>query len=262
MEQTRSHRFDHALLINQVSARLTGWVLGTGLLVFHAGLFFLTMTGLMFWNAYDNPSDFWVGSLLRRWGAVLVLHAIVTAAVTIGWRLLRSADIQEAAQANWTTATPQRMRMAVTDARWRMLEAGRPAESAPFVPASEPELPNLSAGQRLRVRAERRLAALRGKADDVPADVAASWPEPPARRGPDEDELIRQFGAGEPSEIAPAPAPGSKSHARWSWVEAAATTWATRRESPDDETPDRRPRVAPPSPPPSFSDDDDSMPSY
>jgi hypothetical protein len=255
IQQSRTRRrYDFDLLLEQFNRRITGWVLGTGLLAFHAGVFFLMMTGLIFWNVYDNPKDFWTGDLLKRWGAVLILHAVVTVAGTVGWRLLRSADIQEARQEQWA-AIPRHA--PVVDGSWRALESGTPVEPQPYIPPSEPDLPKLSAAQRFRMNAARRVAAMRGKADEVSPTAAASWPEPPARRDPEADDLIRQFGTGESetrdAEFSKERRPGQT---RWSWVEAAATNWLTKKETPET-PPERQPRVAPPSPPPSTPPEDD-----
>lgn len=235
--------------VDRFNRRLTGWALGTGLLAFHAGVFFLTMTGLIFWNVYDKPNDFWTGDLLKRWGAVLVLHAVVTLAATTGWRLLRSADIQEARPEHWRAGPVQPL---VADGRWRALESGPAIEPQPYVPASEPDLPKLTAAQRFRAGASRRVATLRGKADEVSPETAARWPAPPARRDPEADELIRQFGNG-----ADAPIEAARGQVRGTWIEAAATSWLTKDEAADGAPPDRHPRAAPPSPPLSTTPSDD-----
>ncbi len=254
-----SRRFDFDPVIEQFNRRLTGWVLGPGLLAFHAGVFFLTMTGLIFWNVYDNPNDFWAGNLLKRWGAIVILHVVVTVAATVGWRLLRSADIQEARQERWA-ALPHPA--PVADGNWRALESGPPVETQPYVPPGEPDFPKFSAMQRMRNSAARRVAIVRGKADEVSPMAAAKWPEPPVRRDPEADDLIRQFGNGDPVESGPVASKERRpNQARWTWIEAAATSWLTKKETGDSPPPERRPRVNPPSPPPSKPmEDDDQMP--
>lgn len=254
VQRSRRCRAELDLLLDQLNRRLTGWVLGTGLLAFHAGVFFLTMTGVFFWNAYHSPTDFWAADLLRRWGAVLILHAVVTVATTVGWRLLRTADIQEASGQQWRPL-PALKQGEVTIGSWRALDGPRQPAPEP-IPAPGDEFPRLTAAQRFRNRAAERLAAVRGKIAE-PAAEDASWPAPPVRRDVDADELIRQFGAGDtPIEDQVIQKPRKPSHARWSWVEASATRWVTKKDVPDS-PPDRRPNTATPAPPASTPDDDE-----
>ena len=250
-------QFDVDLLIQQFNRRVTGWVLGTGLLAFHAGVFFLTMTGLIFWNVYRNPNDLWTIDLLKRWGAVLILHGVVTVAATVGWRLLKTADIQEARQDHWPMAARH---APVIDGAWRALESGG-GEPRPYVPASELEPPKLTAAQRLRSRAASRVATFRGKNQEVSPTAAASWPEPPVRRDADADDLIRRFGAGDGATAEPDSGDSKRpANARRAWIEAAATRWVTKKETTDGPAPERAPRVAQPAPPPAGPRDDEDDP--
>jgi hypothetical protein len=252
--RTRDNRIDLEGTLDRLNRRLTAWVLGTGLLSFHAGVFFLTMTGLFVWNAYESPSDFWAADVLRRWGAVLTLHAVVVIAATVGWRLLRTADIQEASMQRWRPALGPGP-TEPTVANWRAIEGPRPTEP-PLRPPGTEDVPRVTAAQRFRSRAAERLATMRGK-ENEDAAVRAQWPEPPTRRDPEADELIRQFGPGaQPDEESVARRPRRSTPARWSWVEASATKWLTKKETPD-AAPEREPRVAAPAPPPAAPADDD-----
>ena len=252
--RSREDRIDVDQALDRLNKRLTGWVLGTGLLSFHAGVFFLTMTGLFIWNTYADPTDFWAADVLRRWGAVLTLHAVAVVAATVGWRLLRTADIQEASIQRWHPALgPGQSDITVGD--WRAIEGPRRSEP-PLMPPGTEDVPRVTAAQRFRSRAAERLAAMRRKESENAA-ARAQWPEPPNRRDPDADELIRQFGPGAEQTEEPAiRRPRRPTAARWSWVEASATKWLTKKETPD-EAPERKPRVAAPAPPPAAPDDDD-----
>lgn len=252
--RSREDRIDFDQALERLNQRLTAWVLGSGLLSFHAGVFFLTMTGLFIWNAYDAPTDFWAADVLRRWGAVLTLHAVAVVVGTVGWRLLRTADIEEASMQRWHAALgpgqPE-----VTAGDWRAIEGPRPTE-APLTPPGVDDIPRLTAAQRFRSRAAERLATMRRKESENAA-VRAQWPEPPTRRDPEADELIRQFGPGSVEVEEPVTRrPRRSAAARWSWVEASATKWLIKNEAPET-PPEREPRVSAPTPPPATPPDDD-----
>lgn len=256
----RPRRRDVDATIDRFNRRLTGWVLGPGLLSFHAGVFFVTMTALFFWNAYHDPTNVWVVDLLRRWGAVLILHGVVTLGATVGWRLLRAADIQEATPRAWHPA-PQPADPGIAVGQWRALDAPRRAEPPVASAIVIPEIPRESAARRLRMRAAERLATLRHDQVDQTSDGATGWPEPPTRRDSDADELIRQFGTGPtgPTDPALAERPRKPGQTRWAWVEASATNWLTKKDGATGGQPDRKPRVEAPPPPPASAPDDDAF---
>jgi len=88
VQRAQTNTLDDALM--RLGSRVTSWVLGAGLLSLHATVFSLTMVGLVMWNVYDDPTDLWVGDVFRRWGALLVFHAIAVAAGLTAWKLMRA----------------------------------------------------------------------------------------------------------------------------------------------------------------------------
>ncbi len=87
MKQTRE-RFGEDWL-SRVSNGFTAWVLGTGLLTLHIAIYLLASVGLLLWDLYRSPNDIAVDVTLRRWGYVVIFHAIAVGAGWVAWRLLR-----------------------------------------------------------------------------------------------------------------------------------------------------------------------------
>jgi hypothetical protein len=81
-------RFDDNWL-SRVSSGFTAWVLGTGLLTLHIAVYLLACVGLLFWDLYRSPNDIGVDVTLRRWGFVVLFHAIAVGAGWVAWLLLR-----------------------------------------------------------------------------------------------------------------------------------------------------------------------------
>jgi hypothetical protein len=92
---------------------LTRWILGTGFLSLHIGIYLLAVVGLLLWNLARSPGDLWVAGPLRRWGLVVVFHATAVGAGWAAWRLMRmgtetpTADVPDygvSATRAWTAA--------------------------------------------------------------------------------------------------------------------------------------------------------------
>ncbi|HEY8448090.1 MAG TPA: hypothetical protein VIL01_13375 [Thermomicrobiales bacterium] len=90
-------------LLSRLSRGATAWILGTGFLSFHVGVFALTAVCLLLWDLYRSPGDIAVDAMLWRWGVILILHAIAVAAGWVAWRLLR---VDLVASADETTHLP------------------------------------------------------------------------------------------------------------------------------------------------------------
>jgi hypothetical protein len=73
----------------QFSRDLIRWIVGPGLLSVHMCAFFVTMVALLLWNYSREPDDLWVAEPLRRWGLVVVFHAVAVAVGAAAWRLMR-----------------------------------------------------------------------------------------------------------------------------------------------------------------------------
>jgi hypothetical protein len=84
----------------QFSRDLIRWIVGPGLLSVHMCAFFLTMVALLLWNYSREPDDLWVAEPLRRWGLVVVFHAVAVAVGTAAWRLMRMGQPAPARQAD------------------------------------------------------------------------------------------------------------------------------------------------------------------
>src|SRR5262245_35354490 len=84
---------------------LTRWVLGTGFLSLHVGVYLLAVVGLLLWNLARSPGDLWVAGPLRRWGLVVVFHATAVGAGWAAWRLMRmGTETTLADQTDFSTA--------------------------------------------------------------------------------------------------------------------------------------------------------------
>lgn len=81
-------RFDDDWL-SRVSNGFTAWALGPGLLTLHIAVYLLACVGLLFRDLYRSPNDIGVDVTLRRWGFVVLFHAIAVGAGWVAWRLLR-----------------------------------------------------------------------------------------------------------------------------------------------------------------------------
>ncbi|HEY7037008.1 MAG TPA: hypothetical protein VH482_37105 [Thermomicrobiales bacterium] len=89
----------------QISRNLMRWVLGSGLLSLHVGVYLVTLVSLLLWNLIRSPSDIWVDEPLRRWGLVVVFHATAVAAGWAAWRLMRMGESPAASEIR--TAQPR-----------------------------------------------------------------------------------------------------------------------------------------------------------
>lgn len=68
------------------------WLTGTGFLMLHGALFFLSLSILIPWNLYSDPGDFWVADPLRKWAFLLAFHALLVGAWSVAQHLILSDD--------------------------------------------------------------------------------------------------------------------------------------------------------------------------
>ncbi|MGI8476345.1 MAG: hypothetical protein ACR2OO_08265 [Thermomicrobiales bacterium] len=101
-----------------LSGRCTAWILGGGMLSFHVGLYLLSTTALLSWNVLTAPADMWTGDLLRRWGAVLLFHAIAIGAGWTVWRLMAAGRDEDPASPMRPLAASSKSAAAAPMERW------------------------------------------------------------------------------------------------------------------------------------------------
>ncbi len=255
--------------LTRIGRRLTIWVLGTGLLSLHATVFTLTIIGMVFWNIYDAPDDLWVADVFRRWGVLLLFHAVAVAAGWTAWRLLRAE--QHAIDANrtsWNSATestypPIPINTWQPPSTMQHVESPQPKSTLQQTGHSLKQFAAYSAiwtskiGRAATGATQSVSSKFSGKknATDAASEVppvmpVQSWPQGPIRADQD-DELIARYGGQPSSAIVPpnsntelpssndpngdqiegnASAPTVGKDAGQTWVEAATTGWMMPRD--------------------------------
>jgi len=248
-------------LLEQWNQRSVRWVLGGGFLAFHLAVFGVSLLTVLTWNLIVDPVDLRMIEPFRYWGTVAIIHTILLGGGLIGWKLLRM-DQPEAPrftipalgspaprpdsarasnwQAAWTRGVVSAARVNSTARKWATTPVRR-SDGAPPVRDAEtgwPEQPAILHSETVSAN----------HADVAPADVGeATWPA----SAPMSTTLSGSAGTNPVDEIvmvdhrdaadsADDPAKTwidgfvesrskDKEH-RWSWVEAAAANWLSRRE--------------------------------
>jgi hypothetical protein len=231
--------------IERASGRLMRWVLGTGFLALDLALFATSLLIAYTWALIAHPDDFTSIGPFRYWGIVALIHIVLTGGGLLAWKLL-GLDQPRARTAIPPYSTPSQPRPGVS--AWSSVPAGeapvsargstgrgsssrQPAWSIRPVEQNWPQQPDL----------------LRSRPGEIDPDLGeVTWPENAplstslgVSAAPGSDQLT--------TEDRPSPSQtwfdsfmGSRSAGRksgdkdqrWSWVEAAAGSWLSRRETP------------------------------
>lgn len=233
---------------------IVDWLTGTGFLAVDAGAFFVALMVLLPWNLYSSPGDLWVAQPLRTWAFILTFHALVVGAIALARGIVRSPEPEVLApqrgvrvSSGWSTSTPSSGQSNLQTAstllaqEWarRWLEDDK-AEAAAMVQQSE-----AMSARPVRTAYD----------PSNPGDVAP-WPDAPARpQSIDAEAILADWLDEQASEyVAPAPEQVDPLRAaarandpepielepdvEWKWVEAAASAWITKRDSPSRSTSD------------------------
>lgn len=119
-----------------VGRNVFNWFTGTGLLMGHGAVFFLTLVVVVPWNLYSSPADFWSADLMRRWAFLLAFHALLVGAFGLARQIIGSDDNAPAATTSpialtWATASP------TSDRATQMRSAGESDVNASILLAEE-----------------------------------------------------------------------------------------------------------------------------
>ena len=169
-----------------LSGRCTAWILGGGMLTFHVGLYLLSAAALLCWNVLTAPGDLWTGDLLRRWGAVLLFHAIAVGAGWTVWRLMETGRTEESAPPMRSLSASSLSGPAAPMERW-------------FVPQANPEPLNAAreegrGGDAWRGGVVRRTRVVVGSASNA---WSSRWPSLRPGQGPERRDEATSWPVGD-----------------------------------------------------------------
>jgi hypothetical protein len=248
--------------------RSTAWFLGPGFLAFDFGAFFLIAPTLLMWNLWRDPSNVWAFNLFRYWGFFLIAHSVAIALTWGTWRFLHGDEAQDQRQPTvWST------RSGAVPPSWAVTDSEQIAATQSYgrsiaADAGQRAGENLRGVAR---KTKGAVSSAAGKWSTIwqshssqPSNqVGENWPSGFSERRQDESEFIARFGTtpvptsdqsrpaqpfdsddvvlGYGTSVRPnadAPANGNKppvrgKETRWSWVEAAASSWLTRGDQPE-----------------------------
>jgi hypothetical protein len=243
--------------LTNVNRRLARWAIGTGLLAFHLTIFAIALLVAFCWGLIANPQDLGAMHAFRYWGIVAVVHTILAGGGALLWKILQVTDdtrpnMLPARAYTVPVRPPTRPRPAL------MRPTDRPITAQPARPS---RWASLGGGTRRTPWAIRPVeqnwpqqAPFMRNASVIDAAGAdkgeVTWPESAPRStelgvsaAPEADEVVSVEHRRSQSQswidgfISSRSA--DKEH-RWSWVEAAAGSWLSRREEqprPDATTP-------------------------
>lgn len=251
----RTELRDAGEIMNRASTGVTRWVLGAGLLAFHASAFAVTMIGLLLWNLYSAPTELWIDNIFRSWATLLAFHAIAVGAGWLAWRLMRAERAaMDAAQA--PIAQPMLANQPVRP--WQPLRTTEPAARAED--AARRAFATTATWSAMVARRTRdavsttthRVSGARGGAapHGLLLDPTQAWPERPSQTRSEDRDFIARFnptsnagsvsnGLNGTADHAEGTSNGNgNGHAKhgfgkeagWTWVETAAASWSARRD--------------------------------
>jgi hypothetical protein len=254
-------RIDWQTLLEQWYQRSVRWILGAGFLSMHLAVFGVSFLTVLTWNLIVDPADLAMVEPFRYWGTVAIIHTILLGGGLIGWKMLRmdqpdrprfmvpaqealAARAESARTSTWQTAWTRGMvsaaRVNTTARRWatapvrradgstpaRDAETGWPEQPAIFrtAPAESEHADTTAAdvGEATWPASAPISTTLSGSAGTNPADEVVSVDHRDAGESADDQHKTWIDGFVESRSK-------DKEH-RWSWVEAAAASWLSRRE--------------------------------
>jgi hypothetical protein len=230
--------------LGPTASKIARWVFGLGFFSLHLGIFLIAGLTLLMINLYRSPDDLWVGGPLLRWGIVVVIHGL---GAVVTWAITTAIDAAEETRRETARYEPPQPTpaMPVQPVVPRITQA----------PALVPPRPRFQPGHSTPVEAS-QAGDVRGSGHrawrDTPAEPAIHRPSPPGwtvmRPGEPVPHAPAPAAAGAdthlwtpPADVpAATPVPPSASGAadddlaatednRWTWVEAAAEAWLSKR---------------------------------
>ncbi|HQY29686.1 MAG TPA: hypothetical protein PK691_00265 [Thermomicrobiales bacterium] len=245
--------FDRRLRPGDAIDRLTNqfgrWILGTGFLAMHLTVFSVSLLIAYCATLITSPTDVSGVSFFRFWGAVVVVHTILTGGGIVAWKLLGMGDqgarfvVPASTHLQSTLGLPinEYSTQHVIDTRIAPRTAQPASRRLPW--ASRPVEQNWPQQAGFQKSAP--------AADAVPDLGEVTWPDSAPlsttlglSSQPDADEVVSVDHGPSPSQtwfegfVGNRAAPEKDMEQRWSWVEAAAASWLSRRDqtTPDTET--------------------------
>jgi hypothetical protein len=237
--------FESAL--QRANSRLVRWVFGTGFLAFHLAVFTSAFVIAFAWDLITQPDSLRVVDAFRYWGIIAIVHTVLAGGGILAWKLFHFGD---------SGRSP-----VIPAPTYRLASASRPRPQAPYaiqapitvqVPRAS-RWSTMTAGSRripwsgrpVEQNWPQQPSFLRnapGTADAGVQDVGeATWPDTVplstslgVSAAPESDQVVSVDHRPSPSENWIEGFIGSraseKEH-RWSWVEAAAGSWLSRRDA-------------------------------
>lgn len=243
---------------------LVDWLTGTGFLALNALCFFGALVTLIPWNIYSSPGDFWTADILVRWAFLLGFHALLVGT----WSLIQNvilkddnpvADMTPSAR-QWHVARVRNTSSTI-DFRTGPVHSPSAAATASTLYAEEwarsqqQQVSRPTVADDAGFDADDRHEAGAAHLSDLLADWDTSWPEPVQKVAGDPAESpaspVEEMSISDADVLiettAPTRAPGPLSVAaratsvnspgapvdpelEWQWIEAAASSWLSRRE--------------------------------
>ncbi len=251
-------------LLAHGSRSIVDWFTGTGFLTVNALAFFTALVVLVPWNVYSSPGDFWTAGILVRWAFLLGFHALLVGV----WSLIRNVILKDDNPMAQMSPTERQWQAARVRASGSTISFRTPPNTNPVVTSTASALlaeewarqwvdDNDNPGND-DDEPEPQEPQSAGSVDisGLLADWDTSWPEPhqaaepPAQEQPGDSKPasagtdIESPSAFPPPDRVPGPltaaarAGSSKGEGEdvdpeleWQWIEAAATSWLTRREA-------------------------------
>lgn len=252
-------------LLAHGSRSFVDWFTGTGFLTVNALAFFTALVVLIPWNVYSSPGDFWTAGILVRWAFLLGFHALLVGV----WSLIRNVILKDDNPMAQMTPTDRQWQAARMRASGSTISFHTPPSTNPVVTSTASALlaeewarqwvdGNGSPAEREEAPSPEE-AQNAGSVDisELLADWDTSWPEPhqtddaqeihpvespqpeDAHPGPDGRPSFRPperipgplTAAARAAAQAPDEEAGVDPDLEWQWIEAAATSWLSRRET-------------------------------
>jgi hypothetical protein len=231
-------------LLSRANGRLFNWLVGGSFLAGHMALFGTVFLGAFAWNLGRTPNDLSALGAFRVWSVLLVAHLVITggfqiAARILGWnaptwtttvaapaRNTQRSERQPVPAMVWARGLESASRVNATARRWASTSARSASERLPDPDDQAwPEQPAIA------------------RVDSGPDRGDVTWPESAPRStmlsANQTDHVVSvDHASDQPKDSALTWLEGfvesrtKDREQRWSWVEAAAASWLSRRDTP------------------------------
>jgi hypothetical protein len=245
--------------VRRANTRLTRWVFGMGFLAFHLAVFISAFVVAFAWDLISHPESLRVVDPFRYWGIVAIVHTVLAGGGILAWKMLRLGESGRSPvipAPTYSAIAPQRPRPSAPYAIQAPITVQVPRASRWSTMTSNPRRTPWAV-RPVEQNWPQQPSFLRNAPNTQDAgfpDVGeATWPESVplstslgVSAAPESDQVVSVDHRPSPSQSWIEGFIGSrtseKEH-RWSWVEAAAGSWLSRRDNvpPPEPTPEATP---------------------